>query len=223
MFYNDLNGYYAANIGLVHSVTRKGYARIQQISGSYCYEDLFQDLSITFINSYKGFDESKGNKFSTYFVRAAYNRINTLANEIFEERCKFGVRSFEEMSEDIDSGDVYEILNVSGSVAPEVTMDVAAYLTKAAEKLSPVAATMVNWMIDPPDFVLSEIKASMAYAQHARDTGQEKRFKDSGDTILIAKLMQLIDFAPKISISEARKEVQSFMDGLRAEIEGYAP
>ncbi len=213
---NTIDGYYAANIGLVDCVARKGYARIQKIGGSYDYEDLFQDLSITFINAYKKFDESKGNQFSTYFITAAHNRINTLADKIFEERSRFGVRSFEEMS--IDGCDVYEILDVNGSVAPEVMIDAYSYLTKAIAKLSPVAATMAQWMLEPPDFVLREVKAAMDHVQYARDSGQEKRFKNP-DTALIAKLMQLLEVAPKITIAEARKEVQRFMDGLRAEIE----
>ena len=214
-----LTVYYDANVGLIHSVARKGYARVQKLGASYDYEDMFQELAVIFVKAYAKFDEGKGVKFSTYFTNAAFNRVNSIAQEIFEERCKYGVISVEEMSHNAgdEDMDVYSVLESGRQASPELMIGITTYLEKALVKLSPLAVKMAQWLISPPDFLIAEMKAHEAHIKYAREQGEERRFKN-GDIGSVVKMMGILNIAPKASIASARKEVTKMMAELHQEI-----
>jgi DNA-directed RNA polymerase specialized sigma24 family protein len=77
--------FYADNLGLIHTVARKGYNRMYAIGAGIDYEDLVQELSVTFIRAFNGMKDDRA-KFATYFTRSALNRINALAEDFEVER-----------------------------------------------------------------------------------------------------------------------------------------
>jgi RNA polymerase sigma factor (sigma-70 family) len=66
---------YQANIGLVHFHAKRGFARAQQAGVPLTYEDMFQEASLAFVLSQRGFDPEAGVKFSAYFTRAAHTQF----------------------------------------------------------------------------------------------------------------------------------------------------
>jgi len=81
--------FYKANVGLVHTVSRKGYTRLVKARVTIDYEDVFQEMSMVFLKACDGFDESRGFKFSTYFFMAAYNRLNNWAQALIDDRMRY--------------------------------------------------------------------------------------------------------------------------------------
>lgn len=67
---------FKANLGLVHFHAKRGFAWAQQAGVPLSYEDMFQEASMAFVVASRGFDPDSGNKFSTYFTRAAHSAFS---------------------------------------------------------------------------------------------------------------------------------------------------
>lgn len=66
---------FEANIGLVHFHAKRGFARAQQAGVPLTYEDIFQEASLAFVLSTRGFNPDMGVKFSAYYTRAAHTQF----------------------------------------------------------------------------------------------------------------------------------------------------
>lgn len=81
----SVDTFYADNVGLVQSLANKYYGRMTALGATMTFDDVMQELSLVFVKSYELFDADKC-KFSTYFTRAAQNRINHIAEKLEYER-----------------------------------------------------------------------------------------------------------------------------------------
>lgn len=204
----NLSQFYKDNTGLLHVVARKGYGRLQAIGASIDYEDLVQELSITFIRSFDLFDEMAGCKFSTYFMTAAYHEVNKIADAIVAERVTNGVRSVEE----IDSWSDEEGSSVEERIANE---DATPYQVVAAnqltemifKRLSPLAVMIAKMAIHPPEFMELEFEAATAHAEVARGIGIEKRARGSLNVSFVCSVLTKTNRPFASRIREAKEEV----------------
>lgn len=172
---DNLSAFYAENIGLVRQVAWKGYQRLVAIGAVLEFEDLVQELSITFMRAYDKFDEANGAKFSTYFMHAAYNDLNKIARRHEIERVDMGVRSMEEIDDLAGEGGSIAERIASDAMTPEEIVERDSAMREIEANLTPVAALVVRWIIDPPDFLERELQAHQAHADYARSRGVAKR------------------------------------------------
>lgn len=201
----DISRYYADNIGLVHTVARKGYGRMQAIGAAIDYNDLVQDMSIVFIKTYELWDEDKG-KFSTYFMYSAFNELNKTAKKFEIERLHLKVESVEEMSDSSeDQIDISETIACSGDT-PEQALEFKMMVEDALRGLSPVANKIVEWLINPPDELEHEREARICHASMARDMGRHKRAKFS-DIGLVCDVL-LMAGVSEVEVRNARRELE---------------
>lgn len=208
----NLDKFYAENTGLIHDVARKGYGRLQAIGASEGYEDLVQELSITFIKAYEQFEPERG-EFSTYFVRSAYNRMNKIAAEFELERCEAGVRSFEEIDALTDCEDASFLDVIASNVlTPEQVAINRSMLERLDKILSPLAREIALWIVVPPEFVGSELNAHQAHVDYARSKGHERRNKTHLGMSFICDMMELIGIASKVELRQARLELQAAIE-----------
>jgi DNA-directed RNA polymerase specialized sigma24 family protein len=232
----NLNSYYAANTGLIHTVAGKGYRRLMAIGASVDYEDLVQDLSEVFIKAYDLFDETRGAKFSTYFVTAANNKINALAREVEVERigvkttrCRLdevdeetgkskwssrqerihaGTTSVEEMNERMgeDGASILETI-ASSAASPEQIVEAASTLENMLSRMSPLASFMVEAALDPPAFMEREFEAAQAHAEYARGIGVPRRSGTELDIGFVAGFLNKTMGIPVRRIRDAKEEI----------------
>lgn len=205
---NQLNGYYADNVGLIHMVTKKGWGRLQAIGASYPYDDLFQELSVIFIKAFDGFDDNCGNKFSTYFMTSAYHEVNKIVAQIAIERIDMKTRSVEEMSSWSEDGlDEAELLPCLAPT-PAERCELSDSLKNMMQGLSPLALKIVTLAIDPPDFVEYEFAAAGTHVKLARDSGVERRFTTSLNVNFICALLEKLSLVTPTALRKARQEIQ---------------
>lgn len=210
----DSAAYYAKNIGLVHHLARKAYGRLQGIGAAMPYDDMVQELSLVFLRAYELFDPNMGNKFSTYFTFAAYNRINKIVETYEIERVRLNIRSVEEI-------DSYTDCEGSGSFAETVPCDRQrpdeAYEAKRTAQdiygnLSPLAKLIVGWLAEPPAFVLSEFAKAQAHVEYSKSLGYSKRAVTGLRILFICDLIRLVSDVSKAEISYARDELKAVID-----------
>lgn len=234
---SNLAAYYEANVGLIHSVARKGYGRIADIGGSQSYDDLFQELTEVFIKAYDAFDESAGFTFSTYFMTSARNYLNRNAEQVEVERLGVktswfksdevdpktgkqkwksrreqvhqGCSSFEEMSDraGVKEADMHEVIPAH-TATPEQIASIESDMRELAGALSPLALQMLSFVIDPPDYLEREFEALDAHARLARSMNI-RGITASGriDLIFVSSFMERTLGIPAAELKKARYEV----------------
>lgn len=208
---SELDKYYAKNVGLVHSVARKGYGRLVAIGAAMPYDDVVQELSIIFIKAFDGYSPELGHKFSSYFTRAAYNHLNEIVKGYSNERVKHGVRSVEEMSERIKSSEGIDA-DVGNYIActrntPEREAIQNETFAVVLSKLSPLAVQIVSWLIEPPKLVEDELLARIAHAEFARSQGVAKRAGDSINIGFVCDVLMKVGVGEQ-AIRVARRELE---------------
>lgn len=205
---SDLDHFYADNIGLIHTVARKGYGRFQAIGANIGYDDLVQELSVTFIKAYDGFDPTQG-KFSTYFMFSAYAKINKMAKGFSMERCELGIRSFSELDETIgiENANIESVLP-GDNLTPEQIVENRSGLEAIANTLSPLALLIAEWVLTPPDFVLYELEAHRAHVEYARGLGFERRNKATLSIGFVCDMIKRLKQVSGKQLREARIELQ---------------
>jgi RNA polymerase sigma factor (sigma-70 family) len=221
---NDLGKFYADNMGLIHTVARKGYGRLQALGAPIDYDDLVQELSEVFIKAFDLFDEAAGAKFSTYFTFSAYNEINKIASRVERERTGSKVVSVEKKEgeygyavereylhggmigiEDINAagedGCSFEETVACDMPTPEEIVEAASSARALLNKLSPLAASIAKLAFDPPDFLEREFLAAQAHAEYARSVGIERRCRG---TITIAFVATFLEKTTDLSAAQIR-------------------
>ena len=200
--------YYQANVGLVHTVARKGHARLLAAGVGLDYDDVFQELSIVFLKAYEKFDADRGFKFSTYFWMSAYNKLNSWAQDMIDERIKHGVVSVQELSTRAgEEVDLEEVL-MADPATPEAHYRVTEFVEHIAKSLSPLAALILTWTVEPPAEMLTEIRKAEAYAHYGRKRGFNSRCMVSLSPRYVANFICMIsDVSPK-ETDRAIKEIE---------------
>jgi RNA polymerase sigma factor (sigma-70 family) len=199
--------FYKANVGLVHSVSRKGFARLTAARVGIDYEDVFQEMSMVFLKAYQGFDESRGFKFSTYFYMAAYNRLNAWATDMIDERVKHGVVSIDELNEAAGEDiSLSESLFVDDTT-PEDYVRAVQLLTHIKNKLSPLAGLILEWSIEPPQEVMQQIQAAQVNADYGRSRGLNSRCMAKPSPRYIAGFIRMISDVSAYEAERALKEI----------------
>lgn len=212
---SNLASYYAENVGLVKQVAWKGYQRLIAIGATMEFDDLVQELSVTFVRAYDKFDESNGAKFSTYFVHAAYNDLNKLAKRIEAERVDLGMRSIEEIDALVGEGGSLAERVASEAMTPEEIVERDSAIREIESRLTPVAALVMHWIIDPPDFLERELQAQQAHADYARSRGIAKRNRISPARFVCDFLGRVTDI-PAEQLQGAYRQIRNLEVGAQA-------
>lgn len=205
--------FYKANMGLVHAVSRKGFSRLATAKVVIDYEDVFQEMSIVFLKAFEKFDESKGFKFSTYYFMCAYNRLNRWAQDLIEERLKYGVVSIEELSQAAGDGEDLDISTMMQDYAdpssdPESSYRVTELLEHMVKTISPLAGLILEWSIAPPQEVMTEVRKAQDYAEYGRSMGHNSRCMVQVSPRYIASFISMISDVSQPEVTKALKEIE---------------
>lgn len=203
-----ISEYYDKNKGLVHAVSKKGYARFQSAGVAMDYEDVFQEMSVVFLKAYEGFDESKGFKFTTYYYMAAQNKMNNWAQSLIAERLQHGVFSIEEMStrSDGEESSMEEVLMVDPTT-PEGYYKCKEFLIHVEQKLSPLAGLILNWTLNPPPELLDQLRKADAHAEYGRSVGIEVRNMARLSPRYVGKFLNILAGVRMLHIEDAVREI----------------
>lgn len=199
--------FYNANVGLVHTIARRGHKRLVSANVGIDYEDVFQEMSLVFVKAMNGFDESKGFKFSTYFFMAAYHRLNAWAGDIIEERLKHGVVSIEELSESNHEEFSLDEILLADHDTPEAHYRVKQLLEHIVRSLSPLAGLILTWSIAPPPEIMDAVRKAQLQAEFARSKGYDARCMVKVSPRYVANFLQMVSDASGFELERALKEI----------------
>lgn len=143
--------FYLANVGLIHTVSRKVHARILAMGASIEYCDVQQEATMVMMRAYEKFDESLGFKFSTYFMRAAFYDLNKFVKSYEKDVSVLGIFSLQSVvGEDGEPIDLESTID-GGFGSPEEILEAKQLLAEIKSQLSPLATLILGIMVEPPE------------------------------------------------------------------------
>lgn len=212
---------YLANRGLIQKVARGCYARCQAVGLALDYEDVVQELSLTFVKAWRQFDPSRGFQFSTYYVMAARHQFNRFIDKLMEERVEHGVRSVEEISSWCsDDGEALSMAEViaSDELGPEARAMLAQRMEQLQKRLKPLTQVVLQWLVKPPLELSVELAAVAAHANVGREQGRTIRPRVEVTAQTILAFLQLLDpeHITRGKVQETRRELDLLLKELEA-------
>lgn len=165
---NKAEQMYQDNLGLVHMLSKRVFARTQAAKLSMQYEDVFQEVSLVLVKASEKFEPNKGLTFSAYLTRAAYNNIN----RIVEKETNFVIKL--ETISNVDE-ELGEIQFPSNALNPEQECQLSEHLATHMASLSVNGRRIINWMVNPPKRLLEEIKMAECKVQLCNAAGQRRQ------------------------------------------------
>ena len=203
--------YYKANVGLVHSVSRKGYARLVAAKVGIDYEDVFQEMSVVFLKAYEHFDVSLGFQFSTFYFRSAYNRLNKWAGDMINERLKQGVMSVEELNGD-DENSMEEVL-YEDSETPEGVLCAKQMLETIDRRMSPLAKLILEWTLEPPPELADLYRKAHIKAEYGRSMGLDAKCFVQMSPRYVGRFISMVSDVSQARVRRALKEIDVLRRG----------
>lgn len=166
---------YEDHQGLIHKFARKGWGRLTSLGVSIDYEDVFQEMSVTYCRAASKFDPSRGFTFSAYLGQAIWHDFNKLAQRFENELSGLGFTRIEDMG--VEDSDFYDRL--TGNVdSPEKhsmhRQETAHCFRKLKRKELQVVGTLMRQTVSgDKDESLSEIMRSMHMSRTAMATARK--------------------------------------------------
>lgn len=152
----SFDDFYKANVGLVKKVSLKVYARFSAMGAGMEYADVEQEAVIVMMKAWRGFDPTRGWKFSTYYINSAWNAFNRLAEGFSREMNVIGVYSMDANLDSDGESANWESLTDGGHATPEQLFEAKELLSEIEAVLSPLASKIVELMLDPPEQMQQE-------------------------------------------------------------------
>jgi hypothetical protein len=209
------------NIGLVHLQTKVGHSWAARAGARMEYDDVFQEASLAFLLAVEGFNPDAGVKFSAYYTKVAFscfkkmvgretgvkNLSMTQRSEVADRKAlnskraseglpqledmNYGVRpvSFSELG--YEDGDPFEDTIASETHTPEDLVAHRQVLEQATAKLSPLTQLVVEWLQNPPEELLAELRAQEAHVEECSMRGIRVRNKADLNVNNISRFIEL--------------------------------
>jgi DNA-directed RNA polymerase specialized sigma24 family protein len=159
---------YQDHIGLVHQFARKGWGRMIAAHVAVEYEDVVQEMSVTFTKAVRAYDPEKGITFSAYVGRAIWNDFNRYAQKHIDEQMGLGLRSVEQVT--VEGGDhesnIFDAIS-SPDRGPEEALERKQEILENLRSLTPTARFIAAQLISPDPAL------EAAFDEHARTTKEE--------------------------------------------------
>lgn len=157
---------------LVGQQAMKGYKRLLANGVSADFEDVYQQMSLTFCVASDKFDPERGFEFSTYLVRAIWIEFNKFAESQINHRQH--IMSADRFGDDEEGHSLYDVMP-SSSMTPDEEVELRLTNERKFEKLSPHAKNVLTALISPSAELDDEWKAKKAHQMQGRKLGVSSR------------------------------------------------
>lgn len=167
-----LEQFYAENDKLIHFAALKALKRFKGAGlGDHIeYEEVHGRLTEVFVKSYHGYDPEKAT-FSTYFVRAATNTITNMIESMYRLEIHTdsatGLGAYDTDDGERDRQD--ELFHFDAMIEEHVELEDT--IDNLRQELSPFASLLLEYSINPPDFIYQEFLSQREQSKYASSIG----------------------------------------------------
>jgi DNA-directed RNA polymerase specialized sigma24 family protein len=150
--------------GLARQMAGKVYRRLRGAGCAMEFDDVMQEVCLSFAVCARNFDPQRGFKFSTYFMRSGFNNLNRWVEDQIAER---------HVSLDAENDDGYPLHVTIAS--NEETAEIKAVAQSTREHLLGLVSENTRQVIElvesPPQFLIDEMDALRAKSAWGKEQG----------------------------------------------------
>jgi RNA polymerase sigma factor (sigma-70 family) len=121
------------------------------------FDDMMQEMRSAWLVAVSGFKPELGNRFSTYFVRVAFTHMRKLMESERRNTRDLGLVSIDSTIGDSELS-LSDIL-ATDELDPETALIMEQQAEGILRSLSDRAREVVNWLLNPPEALLQELRA----------------------------------------------------------------
>lgn len=219
----SINELYKEHVGLINKVTSNILKRVANMQSAGMQvpielqdgEDIHNLLFEVFVKTIKGFDEKQNFRFSTYFVKSAYNRINRIIENAVGDRSINTVSFFDlanhHESEPVDA-EVFLDVEQENSLEQ---VDLSNLLSYVQTQLSPLAVALLKQVIHPDQEFEREYEAQYAKREFALQF-HSSQYKAMVKPLNLAFIVRCVKRTARnnkelVLIDEAAKEIRKLL------------
>lgn len=196
---------YTKHTGLIHTFAKKGYARLMEAKVVIDYEDVFQQMTMTYVKAAQAFDAEKGVGFGAYLGRAIWNEFNRYAEKELGLVVECGMVSADAIKmggeDDVHLYDVVE----SEERTPEENLDRKQQMVRNIRRLNPTAKFLVAQLMSPSQELEAAFDAAMRRSEQLKAEGKIGRLMNS--TMTLGFIAEHFGIKPD-ALREAKSELQ---------------
>lgn len=183
---------YEDHLGLIHKLARRGWGRLTSANVFVDFEDVVQEMSLTYVKAVEKYDPEYGVTFSAYLGRAIWNQFNKVAEKMIDTQVELKMTSLDAMSSNTD-GDDFDVLESieSDELSPEQYVDAMQQFRKNLQSLGPAAKFIVSKLINPSQDLVDALDLAQREAAIKRQNGQRACAPREITIAFIAKHYQL--------------------------------
>ena len=161
--------------GLLHKYARGGHARLTSAGVGIDYDDVLQEIRISFIKASRKFNPEIGVGFSSYMGRAVINNFNLYAERELSRHFGLGVISIEELSgsdDDETSCDLWGRHDFASSDDIEETIAHRSEMKFRIGLLSRRARKVIRELVNPSHDILAHHQRQRQEMLEAKAKGE---------------------------------------------------
>ena len=204
---------YKDHYRLLHSLSRKNIGRLTQVGYQIDAEELFSIFCEVFVISLESWDENQS-KLSTYLTHACNNKVTSMLRTYFAARghshasleCDLYNPSDED---DYIGANIFEDKNSANILGDYEVMEA---LAEVAKKLSPFARLLLEYTLNPPEFIENELRAYEAKFEVSAQTDDQTIRRRPLTVAFVAGCLDLAagdNPKARYLIKKARKELRN--------------
>jgi len=175
-------------------------------------EDLVQEGALTWIVCMEQFDPNAGAKFSTYLAQATYQNINRAVDRLGNQRSG-ETQVFASLDSPVSAESdtqMHELVEGQSLDDGEALCVIQERIERARRELSPLAALVYEWMYDPPEWVLEEVKAAREQVLHGCELGIIRSKYLPSDFDLVARIVNRLWGVDQSRLRKIRTELRGY-------------
>jgi DNA-directed RNA polymerase specialized sigma24 family protein len=191
--------------GLLHTFTRKCFARLKSAGVVIEYDDVFQVMCESWLRAYPKYEPSHGS-FSAYFGRCCYNNFNKWAEKLIAEQMGLGlIRMADLSSEDEESALLDDTIMKDETPSFEDQCVAADAVREKIERLSKDARRVAAYLIAPPEGLRAQFDAEVAQALADKDDGLFSRVPKDITFSMIGRFLKI----PPRQVGKIKQELSA--------------
>ena len=190
-----------------HLLARRVFPRVKARGLPMDYEDVYQEIAVTFCQARDKFDPSRGVKFTDYFGRAAMLNMNRTISGLTNDETIDGNNHISLDWAIEDGSDLHEIIeDVNGQTPEEIVMG-GGHRDFVLGRLSPLTRRVCEIVESPSEIVVGQWQAIRVKATLGRSEDQRSRAAPTSVTVaFVMKVMGLSRDDRRTVCKEIEKE-----------------
>ena len=198
---------------LVYKIAGQVYQRVLdgRLTSRISKSDLVQEGAATWLIVCEKYNPNAGAAFSTYFTRALYTNLNRYVDK--HGNIKHGQVCYhnsidQEVIEDGSTGQ--DLIADPHTPMPDEVLEVAETLKRRMNSMSLPARLMYQWLLNPPEWLVEEIRATKAFWDKRSGIIGAKKLGGPQDLDVVATAFQRMWDLSDEQLKAVRREVMRY-------------